>query len=171
MRHVCERHRRQIFLAVCSHLNFDQVVQRYVFGQLITVVGSVFTGEFVKFIAISIPSVVAMKATSSTHVNDFHRKELCRADDRPIAPPDGFWRKHCLPRLATRCPRTSDIERHGWSFLYSWWGGCPTKFVFCHTNCMARHTDFQWIFKFSDFKMFTVTQSCAMMPEFKVYRH
>ena len=29
--------------------------------------------------------------------------------------------------------------KHGWSFLYSWWGGCPTNFVFCHTNCMACH--------------------------------
>ena len=44
---------------------------------------------------------------------------------------------------------------HGWSFLYSWWGGCPTNFVFCHTNCMDCHANFQWIFDFSDFKMFT----------------
>ena len=46
------------------------------------------------------------------------------------------------------------ILMHGWSFLYSWWGGRPTNFVFCHTNCMACHTNFQWIFEFSDFKMF-----------------
>ena len=36
---------------------------------------------------------------------------------------------------------------------------------------MACHNNFQWIFEFSDFKLFTLTQSCAMMLEFKVYRH
>ena len=25
---------------------------------------------------------------------------------------------------------------HGWSFLFSWWGGCPTNFVLCHTNSL-----------------------------------
>ena len=45
------------------------------------------------------------------------------------------------------------------------------NFVFCHTNCMACHTNFQWIFEFSDFKMVTLTQSCIMMSVFKVHRH
>ena len=33
-----------------------------------------------------------------------------------------------------------DMITHGWSFLFSWWGGCPTNFGFCHTNFMACHT-------------------------------
>ena len=62
-------------------------------------------------------------------------------------------------------------RNHGWSFLYSWWGGCPTNFVFCHTNCMACQTNFQWIFEFSYFKIVTLTQGCIMMSVFKLYRH
>ena len=34
----------------------------------------------------------------------------------------------------------SSSRDHGWSFLFSWWGGCPTNFGFCHTNFMACHT-------------------------------
>ena len=28
------------------------------------------------------------------------------------------------------------------SFLFSWWGSCPTNFGFCHTNFMACYTNF-----------------------------
>ena len=31
---------------------------------------------------------------------------------------------------------------HGRSFLYSWWGGCPTNFGLCPTNFWHCHTKF-----------------------------
>ena len=49
----------------------------------------------------------------------------------------------------------------GWSFLFSWWGGYPTNFGFCHTNFMACHTNFRPILKFSGFEMITLTISYA----------
>ena len=44
-------------------------------------------------------------------------------------------------RTAYRALRHCEFSYgHGWSFLFSWWGGCPTNFGFCHTNFMACHT-------------------------------
>ena len=54
-------------------------------------------------------------------------------------------------------------DHHGWSFLFSWWGGCPTNFGFRHTNFMACHTIFRWILKFSGFEMIMLTPSYAMV--------
>ena len=40
------------------------------------------------------------------------------------------------------------LRKHGRSFLYSWWGGCPTNFEVRPTNFVLCHTNFweiQWL--------------------------
>ena len=37
-------------------------------------------------------------------------------------------RKSIVERLVLLEMRSKFHWPHGWSFLYSWWGGCPTSF-------------------------------------------
>ena len=55
---------------------------------------------------------------------------------------------------------------HGLSFLFSWWGGCPTNFGFCHTNFIAFHANLWWILELFGFKMIMLTMGYTMISSF-----
>ena len=62
---------------------------------------------------------------------------------------------------------------HGGSFLFSWWGGCPTNFDLCHTDFIACQLPHQFLADFgvSGLEMNTFTLSHIMVSDFKTSPH
>ena len=62
-------------------------------------------------------------------------------------------------------------EKHGRSFLYSWWGDCPTNFQFCPTNFVLCPTKLCQIGSFSGLKTNIFHCRLAKLSDSKTFWH
>ena len=72
---------------------------------------------------------------------------------------------HIAIRKSKSIPTT---HSHGRSFLYSWWGDCPTNFQVCPTNFVLCPTNLCQIRSFSGFKTIIST---AGSQSYRIRRH